>query len=249
MLVQQGEERGNDVDRRLACTLAAVAGALNAAAFEAVGFFSANMTGNISSLSGHIAVGELLTGGFFLAIVAAFIAGSVVSTLLINFGRRRGIHGIYAYSILAEAILLALLGCADLWLAAVHRGPVLILGLSFLMGLQNAIVTRISGARVRTTHVSGMATDIGIELGMLIDIARGREPEEGAAPYWAKLRLHGMSIISFLVGGVIGVLVYQAIGGLLLMFTSLLLLVIAITGIRRARDIRLRPVLRTEGVD
>ena len=35
MLVQQGEERGNDVDQRLACTLAAVAGALNAAAFEA----------------------------------------------------------------------------------------------------------------------------------------------------------------------------------------------------------------------
>jgi uncharacterized membrane protein YoaK (UPF0700 family) len=33
----------------------------------------------------------------------------------------------------------------------------------FLMGLQNAVVTRISNARVRTTHVSGTATDIGIE--------------------------------------------------------------------------------------
>jgi len=40
--------------------------------------------------------------------------------------------------------LLALLGCADLWLALGLRGPVLILGLSFLMGLQNAVVTRIS---------------------------------------------------------------------------------------------------------
>eukprot|EP01035_Chromulina_nebulosa_P051505 gene51505-70122_t len=59
---------------------------------------------------------------------------------------------------------------------------------------------------------------------MLIDVARGREPPETAAPYWAKLRLHLMSILSFLAGGVIGVLVYKAIGGLLLIATSLLLL-------------------------
>jgi uncharacterized membrane protein YoaK (UPF0700 family) len=246
MLVQQGEERGNDVDERLACTLAGVAGALNTAAFEAVGFFSANMTGNVSSLSDHIALGNFLTGSFFLAIIVAFVAGSVVSTVLINFGRRRRIHGIYAYSILSEAILLALLGFDDLWLLPAHRGPALILGLSFLMGLQNAVVTRISGARVRTTHVSGMATDIGIELGMLIDISLGREPDEIAGPYWAKLRLHGMSIVSFLIGGTIGVLVYQAIGDLLLIGTSLLLLGIAITGIRRARGVWARGAVTAE---
>ncbi len=242
MLIHQGEERGNDVDQRLACTLAAVAGALNTAAFQAVGFFSANMTGNVSLLSDHIAVGHFLTGGFFLAIVVAFIAGSTISTILVNFGRRRHIHAIYAYSILAEAILLALLGCADLWLQPEHRGPTLILGLSFLMGLQNAVVTRISGARVRTTHVSGMATDIGIELGMLIDILRGREPNEDALPYWAKLRLHGVSIISFLVGGIIGVLVYQAIGGVLLIGAAGMLLMIATSGIRGARDLRVENV-------
>lgn len=242
MLVQQGEERGNDVDQRLACTLAAVAGGLNTAAFEAVGFFSANMTGNVSLLSDHIAVGHFLTGGFFLAIIIAFIGGSVVSTVLVNFGRRRKIHGIYAYSILAEAILLAVLGIADLGLEPSYRGQALILGLSFLMGLQNAVVTRISGARVRTTHVSGMATDIGIELGMLIDILLGREPAENAAPYWAKLRLHGMSILSFLIGGVIGVLVYQAIGGMLLIGTAVLLLAIAISGIRRAQGFQVQSV-------
>ncbi|WP_295846162.1 YoaK family protein [Tardiphaga sp.] len=240
MLVQQGEERGNDVDQRLACTLAAVAGALNTAAFEAVGFFAANMTGNVSLLSDHIAVGHFLTGSFFLAIILTFIAGSVVSTVLVNFGRRRQIHGIYAYSILSEAILLAVLGFADVGLPPLHRAPTLVLGISFLMGLQNAVVTRISGARVRTTHVSGTATDIGIELGMLIDIMLGHEPNETAAPYWAKLRLHGMSILSFLIGGVVGVLVYQRIGGLLLIATAVLLLVIAVSGIRRARGLRAR---------
>ena len=47
MLTREGSNRNELIDRRLAAYLAAVAGALNAAAFSAVGFFSANMTGNV----------------------------------------------------------------------------------------------------------------------------------------------------------------------------------------------------------
>ncbi len=238
MLVRQGEARNGDVDRRLACTLAAVAGALNTAAFHAVGFFSANMTGNVSSLSDHAALGEWLTGALYLVIVLAFVGGASVSTLLINAGRRRQIREIYAFSILAEAALIALLGCAELLLPEVQRGPVLILGLSFLMGLQNAVVTRISDARVRTTHVSGMSTDIGIELAMLFDIARGRELRADAAPYWSKLRLHAQTVLSFLGGGVIGVLVYRAIGTLLLFAAAALLFALASAAIFQVRVLR-----------
>ena len=238
MLVREGEERGNDVDRRLACTLAAIAGALNTAAFYAVGFFSANMTGNVSSFSNNLALGNLLGGFFLLTIVAVFIIGSAVSTLLINAGRRRRISGIYAFSILLEAALLALLGCADIWLPIAHRGPVLVLGLSFLMGLQNAVVTRISNARVRTTHVSGMATDIGIELGMLIDIARGSEPKSEAASYRDRLRLHGTTVLSFFGGGIAGVLLYRAVEGAMLLATAALLLAIALNGLVGARKMR-----------
>lgn len=238
MLIRQGDARSGEIDRRLACILAAVAGALNTAAFHAVGFFSANMTGNVSALSDHLALGDLLLAAFYLTIVLIFIGGAGVSTLLINAGRRRQIHGIYAFSILAEAILLALLGCADLWVPAVHGGPALILGLSFLMGLQNAVVTRISNARVRTTHVSGMATDIGIELGMLFDIARRGEPHEEAGPYRAKLRLHGMTVLSFFAGGIIGVLAYKEVGGLLLVAAAVPLLGIALPGIVRVHVLR-----------
>jgi uncharacterized membrane protein YoaK (UPF0700 family) len=76
---------------------------------------------------------------------------------------------------------------------------------------------------------------------MLIDVALGRESRETAAPYWSKLRLHVMSILSFLAGGIAGVLVYKAVGGVLLLATSLLLLAIAVAGIRQARGLRLRP--------
>jgi len=234
MLLRQGEDRSHDVDRRLACILAAIAGALNTTAFHAVGFFSANMTGNVSALSDHAASGDWWISAFYLSIVLAFVFGASVSTLLINAGRRRNIRSIYAISILAEATLMVLLGGAELMIPSIERGPVLILGLSFLMGIQNAVVTRISDARVRTTHISGMSTDIGIELSMLFDIARGRELHAEAAPYRSKLRLHVQTVLSFLAGGIAGVVIYQAIGTRLLFTTAALLFMMAGNAIVRS---------------
>ncbi len=51
MLIREGEDRSFAHDTRLACTLALIAGALNSAGFLVVGVFSANMTGNVSTLA------------------------------------------------------------------------------------------------------------------------------------------------------------------------------------------------------
>lgn len=235
MLLRQGDARSHAVDRRLACVLAAIAGALNTAAFHAVGFFSTNMTGNVSALSDHAAAADWLISAFYLSIVLAFVAGASTSTLLINAGRRRQIRSIYAIGILAEAVLMTALAVTEIFLGPHQKGPTLILGLSFLMGIQNAVVTRISDARVRTTHVSGMSTDIGIELSMLLDIARGREPTEEATPHRMKLRLHTQTVLSFLAGGVAGVLLYQSIGNQLLFAAAAVLFAIAGNAIIKAR--------------
>ncbi|WP_131113772.1 YoaK family protein [Lichenihabitans psoromatis] len=233
MLILEGDARNGRIDRRLACTLALVAGALNSAGFYAVGFFSANMTGNVSILADHVALGDLLRGLFYLAIVATFVVGALVSTLLISVGRRRSMAGIYAVSIVAEAVLLTGLGCADLLLPDGERGPILIFGLSFLMGLQNAVVTRISNARVRTTHISGMATDIGIELGTLVDHAWRRGPPEEAMPVLEKLRLHAATVLSFCLGGVGGVVAYKAFGSGLLFGAAAVLFAVALPGLMK----------------
>lgn len=242
MLIRQGEARTVDIDRRLSCSLAAIAGALNTAAFQAVGFFAANMTGNVSTLSDQIGRGQWFTGAFYLLIVVAFIGGAAISTQLISSGKRRGIQSIYAFSILCEAILMALLGCVELALPHERRGPALVLGLSFLMGLQNAAVTHISDARVRTTHVSGMATDIGIELSMLFDIACGGESRVHAPSYRSKFRLHSQTVLSFVGGGLVGVVVYQRIGDFVLFGAAVLLLIIALNGLLRGRLLRKSPV-------
>ena len=235
MLVHEGQSRTDALDRRLAVTLAAVAGALNAAAFHAVGFFSANMTGNVSIFSDRIASGRLVAAFGFVAIVIAFVGGATVSSLLINAGRRRKIPGIFAYSILAEAVLMAALGMADIWLPEVWRAPLLVMGLSFLMGLQNAVVTRISNARVRTTHVSGMATDIGIELGNLVDVARGKESSDDVSNTASKLRIHIQTISAFFLGGVLGVILYTFVGGGLFLAAAVVLFFVALSGVSVAR--------------
>ena len=234
MLVQAGETRDGGADRRLAWSLAGIAGALNAAGFYAVGVFSSNMTGNVSSLADHLALANLAAAVPYLGLVATFVSGAAVSAVLINAGRRRRMARIYALSIIAEAVLLTGLASADLWLAGAGRAALLAYGLSFLMGLQNAVVTRISNARVRTTHVTGMVTDIGIELGNLLDLAWRRRSgvRDAKAEYNAdKLLLHGVTVLSFLGGGISGVLAYGRLGPVFLFATAFLLFLLALPGI------------------
>lgn len=235
MLVRQGSARDEATDRRLACILAAVAGAVNTAAFHAVGFFAANMTGNVSALSDQASRADWIIGLFYLSIIGIFVVGAATSTLMINAGQRRGVQGVYAAVVLVEGLLMAALGATELLLPFALRGHMLVLGLAFLMGLQNAVVTQISDARVRTTHVSGMSTDIGISLSMLLDIARGRHTAEQRPAHLARLRLHTQTVLSFLGGGVAGVLAYQRIQTNVLFVAAAVLLVMAAVGISRSR--------------
>jgi uncharacterized membrane protein YoaK (UPF0700 family) len=226
MLIREGDQRTIDVDIRLASVLAGVAGAINAAGFQATGFFSANMTGNVSALSDNAGLGRLEFAALFGGLVAAFVLGAFASGLLINAGRRRNAPAVYAYSIAFEGVLLLVLGCIDTALQDFGHGPLLILGLSFIMGLQNAATTRISNARVRTTHVSGMATDIGLACAALFASDQHRR---NAFP---TLRLYVTTISAFLVGGIFGVLLYLALDGFVFVLVGALLLTIAAPFIR-----------------
>ena len=89
------------------------------------------------------------------------------STLMINFSRRRRLHSQYAPALALEAGLLLLFGILGAQLMSVPGFfvPLTVVLLCFIMGLQNAIITKLSNAEVRTTHITGMVTDIGIELG------------------------------------------------------------------------------------
>ncbi|MCJ2016775.1 DUF1275 domain-containing protein [Methylobacterium sp. E-065] len=232
MLVHEGATRTPEADRKLGLSLAAVAGALNTAGFYAVGLYASNMTGNVSAISDRTGTGDFALAGEALLLVLLFVLGSATSTLLIRHRRRSSVRGSHAYSVCAEAFCLVVLGLVALPLGEPTRGHALVLGLSFTMGLQNAAVTKISEARVRTTHVTGMITDIGIELARWLDRgAPDRVPLKRYDP--ARLQLHLLTVGSFLVGGLVGVIAYRAVGVALLFAAAAILAALALPALRR----------------
>ena len=228
MLIRTGEARTQRMDLGLAGLLSLVAGALNAAGFVVAGSFTANQTGNLSMVSETLVQGQVLLALSFAGLVLAFITGAALAALGIQWGERLGVRETYALAVAAEAAILLGLGA----LLAATGGPAethVVIVLSFVMGLQNAVTTVISRARVRTTHVSGMATDIGIELAALLGSPRLRDE---ARP---KLALHSLTLACFAVGGVLGTLAYAIVGHWLFTATGVLLAAIALPELALAR--------------
>jgi uncharacterized membrane protein YoaK (UPF0700 family) len=75
------------------------------------------------------------------------------------------------------------------------------------MGLQNAMITKVSRSEIRTTHITGMVTDIGIELGKLFYWNVAKADDQAAPPVRAdrgKLIVLGLLVALFFIGGVTG---------------------------------------------
>ena len=156
-----------------------------------------HLTGTTSLLGEAVSRLDGPAAGHLLLLIGAFLVGTVFSGALVGdrplrLGRRYGV------ALLVESICL----CAAVPLLA--RGHVAGMCLAaFAVGVQNALVSTYSGAVVRTTHVSGMFTDLGLFLGhalrgLPVDRRRGR--------------LCFLVISGFLAGGVAGALLFRAAG-------------------------------------
>ena len=208
MLIREGVDRPVDADRRLVLLLPAVAGAVNASAFREFGSFPANMTGNLSLLSARLSAAVWPAAGFSAGVLLLFVAGAALAAIFVDAGRAR-LRAIYALGILLEAATLATLAAAAPLLGRGARGVVVILVLAGVMGFQNALSTRISRARVRTTHVTGVATDLGLALGSM---ARRGAPADEAARVRLGAEINALTILSFGAGGLLGLLAYDRLG-------------------------------------
>ena len=224
-------KRSKRANRQLGLCLAFIAGAANAGGFLAVQQYTSHMTGILSSVADNLALGrsELALGG--LGGLVSFLAGAISSTLLINFSRRRHLHGQYALPLLLEAALLLCFGVLGARLMEVPGFfvPLTVMLLCFIMGLQNAIITKISNSEIRTTHITGMVTDIGIELGKALYVNRHERPDQ--APVRAnreRLRINALLVGCFFTGGVSGAFGFQHFGFLVTVPLAALLLTLAL---------------------
>jgi uncharacterized membrane protein YoaK (UPF0700 family) len=221
-----GPRRTPALNRHLAYLLALVAGVLNSVGFVAVAVYTSHMTGLTAMVADHLVLGDLRLVAVGVLAVLAFTAGAACCALMFNWARRRGLHSRYANVLLLEGLLMLVFGLLAESMTWAHRDLLFVPVLAFTMGLQNAVITKISGAQIRTTHVTGMVTDIGIELGKFLYRNRlaDADPVTGDA---GKLRLLAALVGLFFAGGVLGALGYLAAGFPVLVPTALTLLVAA----------------------
>lgn len=198
---------------QLGTVLCFVAGATNAGGFLAVGQYTSHMSGMVSSVADNLVLGQwdLVIAGF--AAVMAFLAGAVTTAWMVNWALRRHLHSAYGRPLLLEALLLLVFG---LFGAGIDRFdsplvPTTVLVLCFIMGLQNAVITKISRSEIRTTHITGLVTDLGIELGKLTYINRLTR-EHLVSANMQRLRLLSALISAFFIGGVAGAWGFKTFG-------------------------------------
>ena len=205
-------DRSSSANWQLAALLAFTAGAVDVSGYLALRQFTSHMSGLVSGLALDFANQRARILIQPAEVLLSFLAGAALCALLVNWKRRRKHEGVFALPVLVEALLLA-----SLALPWATRHPLLTLScMGFAMGLQNAIITKISHAEIRTTHVTGMVTDIGIELGKAL--YWNRSPGHPAVTANRKrLLLLTMLVILFFGGGVLGAFAYPHVRFLLML--------------------------------
>ncbi len=211
---------------RLAITLAWVAGYTNILTILTCGTVTSHVSGTVSQWGFDMVGGRWGPMALTSFLLGMFLLGAMVSGLCTETGRRRAWESIYVLPMVVEALLLTAFALGVEWHdhQRIESGGMLyaLVGLASLaMGLQNATITRISSGVVRTTHMTGVFTDLGLESVQFLFWLRDRNRNSPPLPVQTlahSLRSHpsarrlGMllSVVgSFAVGAGLGAAAYE----------------------------------------
>ncbi|SDN64176.1 YoaK family protein [Polaromonas sp. JS666] len=226
-----GQHRTPYMNRLLGGLLAFNAGAINAGGFLVVGMYTSHMTGFASLLADNLVLGHMALVLGAVGALLAFTTGAAVTAVLVNWARQNHLRSEYALPLLLEAVLMLLFGLlgATLNRQTPFAVPLTVLVLAFTMGLQNALVSKISSSQIRTTHMTGVITDLGIELGKMFYWNRTASPPESRVrANRIKLRLFGTLLAMFIAGGVVGAAGFKYIGFIWVVPLALMLLALSL---------------------
>jgi len=194
------------------CALAALAGAVNAVFMIRLGTSVSHQTGDLSRLAIDVGAGQDLGGPvrFVLAALTGFVAGATLSGFTIH---HPTLELSRPYGRAVGGIGLALIGA---WVC-LGRADAFAVGMSgAACGFQNALATHYRGVVLRTTHATGLLTDLGVSLGMRL---RGHDVRA-----W-KIGLPLMLVLGFSAGATSGAAVAVALGDDALLALGVLYLV------------------------
>ncbi|HKO49466.1 MAG TPA: YoaK family protein [Polyangiaceae bacterium] len=168
MFSREGSARSDSQNRWLAGYLAFVGGFVNSSGFVLIGTFSSHVTGNVGRLANDAATGQYAAALAALSLVLCFFAGAFAASVILESRFLGGPSSrAYALALATETLLLLIFALLSYVTTSASAHPRVrdaeTALLCAAMGLQNALVSRLSGAVVRTTHLTGVVTDLGIE--------------------------------------------------------------------------------------
>jgi uncharacterized membrane protein YoaK (UPF0700 family) len=179
-------------------TLSFQSGLINSAGFVLFSVYLTHMTGLFSKIGLEVEQLHFQELLFWLALPASFLLGAMLSTIWIEGEARKNDNPRYEWLFSLLSLLMGILilvvsasGLSALWLVA------------FCAGAQNATFNERSGAIVRTTHLTGTTTDLGISLARVFFKTLG-DSKERLDFEKGLIKLRASSIVVFILGSIIG---------------------------------------------
>lgn len=219
--------------------LAGAAGMVNAIAFLATQRFVTHVTGTATRLG--MALASFWLAVDFAVVLVFFVLGAMLASVMIDVRAERGKKPWYAAPLFLTALLVlavALAGRAGVF--GPFGGSVdqpadfgLLSVLSFAMGLQNGAVATSTGLVVRTTHLTGPATDLGLGLAELLFVKKS----ERRSLVKRNVALRASKILSFVAGAAAAVPLANALDYAAFVVPAL---VVATANVLSFLDVRVR---------
>jgi uncharacterized membrane protein YoaK (UPF0700 family) len=206
MFTHQGSERTYEHNLKIATLLSFVAGVVNVVGFLSVQRLTTNVTGHFAFFVDDILNLKSYEAIIMFLYIFFFFLGAFVSNFLVEIIHKKNEKNIFIIPIVLEICILLTIGILGNYFY-LQEPNVIALCLLFAMGLQNSLVTKISNAVVRTTHLTGLFTDLGIEMSQLFFYTSKEQKEKLRSTIRLRMRI----ISFFFAGGVVGGLLYTQI--------------------------------------
>lgn len=201
MFRHQGKNRTFIHNLRLATLLSFVAGIVNVTGVLSVQTLTTNITGHFAYFAEEIMKRDYAAAITFFVFTVFFLFGAFTSNFLAELISRKHPNLSHVIPIALEMIILISVGIFGVQSSlSSSEGKWIAFAMLFAMGIQNSLVTKISQSTVRTTHLTGLFTDLGIELSQLFFYKKPEENKKLKTSIYLRLSI----IIFFFIGCISG---------------------------------------------
>lgn len=206
MFRHQGKNRTFIHNLRLATLLSFVAGIVNVTGVLSIQTLTTNVTGHFAYFAEEIMKRDYAAAITFFVFTIFFLLGAFTSNFLAELISKKHPNLSHVIPISLEMIVLIGVGIfgAQSSLSS-SEGKLIAFSMLFAMGIQNSLVTKISQSTVRTTHLTGLFTDLGIELSQLFFYKKPDEKKKLKTSIYLRLSI----IIFFFIGCISGGFLYN----------------------------------------